>query len=181
MKENKVIFITVNALLIALVCVSTMVIQIPIPLGYMHLGNTCILLAGAMFGPVSGLLAGGIGSALADLLTGYTQWVLPTLIIKGIMGFVIGWIISGKGRTMRMTSVHTFLGSLAGIAVMIFGYFIGGIHFVWKYLYRRYPDSGTDSGRCSGNGDFLRDWLCTGKSKSTCCFERKDFVNAAQS
>ena len=49
MKENKVIFITVNALLIALVCVSTMVIQIPIPLGYMHLGNTCILLAGAMF------------------------------------------------------------------------------------------------------------------------------------
>ena len=126
MKENKVIFITVNALLIALVCVSTMVIQIPIPLGYMHLGNTCILLAGAMFGPVSGLLAGGIGSALADLLIGYTQWVLPTLIIKGIMGFAIGWIISGRGRTMRMSSVHTFLGILAGIVIMIFGYFIGG-------------------------------------------------------
>lgn len=126
MKENRVKFTTVNALLIALVCVSTMVIQIPIPLGYMHLGNTCILLAGAMFGPVSGLLAGGIGSALADLLTGYTQWVLPTLIIKGIMGFAIGWIICGKGKTVRMTSIRTFLGSAAGIVIMVFGYFIGG-------------------------------------------------------
>ena len=126
MKENKVIFTTVNALLIALVCVSTMVIQIPIPLGYMHLGNTCILLAGAMFGPVPGLLAGGIGSALADLLTGYTQWVLPTLIIKGIMGFAIGWIACGKGRIMKMNSIHTFLGSLAGIVIMIFGYFVAG-------------------------------------------------------
>ena len=126
MKENKVIFTTVNALLIALVCVSTMVIQIPIPLGYMHLGNTCILLAGAMFGPIPGLLAGGIGSALADLLTGYTQWVLPTLIIKGIMGFAIGYIACGRGRTMRMNSIHTFLGSLAGIVIMIFGYFVAG-------------------------------------------------------
>lgn len=126
MKENRVKFTTVNALLIALVCVSTMVIQIPIPLGYMHLGNTCILLAGVLFGPVSGLLAGGIGSALADLLTGYTQWVLPTLIIKGIMGFAIGWIAWGKGKNAHMKSLRTFLGSLAGIIIMVLGYFIGG-------------------------------------------------------
>ncbi len=71
MKKNTAKNVTVNALSIALVCIATMAIQIPIPLGYMHLGNTCILLVAALFGPVTGLLAGGIGSALADMLTGY--------------------------------------------------------------------------------------------------------------
>lgn len=126
MRQNTVKFMTIDALLIALVCVSTMVIQIPIPLGYMHLGNTCILLAGVMFGPIPGLLAGGIGSALADLLTGYTQWVLPTLLIKGIMGFAIGYLANRTGTVMKMSSVRTFMGSLAGIVIMIVGYFIGG-------------------------------------------------------
>ena len=87
-KESRAI--AVNALAAALVCIGTMAIQIPIPLGYMHLGNACILLMAAMFGPVTGMLAGGIGSAMADLLTGYTQWVLPTLLIKCAMGFVSG-------------------------------------------------------------------------------------------
>ena len=60
--------LAINALAIALVCVSTMVIQIPIPLGYMHLGNCCILLVSVYFGNMTGMLAGGIGSCLADLL-----------------------------------------------------------------------------------------------------------------
>ena len=75
--------ISINALAIALVCLSTMFLQFPIPLGYAHLGNCFILISGVFFGPVTGLLAGGIGSALSDLLTGYAQWIIPTLIIKG--------------------------------------------------------------------------------------------------
>ena len=126
MKENMAKFVTINALSIALVCVSTMAIQIPIPLGYMHLGNTCILLTAALFGPTTGLLAGGIGSALADLLTGYTQWVLPTLLIKSIMGFAIGYLAWGKEKKLHMASVRTLLASIAGVAVMIAGYTIAG-------------------------------------------------------
>ena len=126
MKEKTAKFVTINALSIALVCVSTMAIQIPIPLGYMHLGNTCILLTAALFGPTTGLLAGGIGSALADLLTGYTQWVLPTLLIKSIMGFAIGYLAWGKEKKLHMASVRTLLASVAGVAVMIAGYTIAG-------------------------------------------------------
>ena len=100
--------LAINALAIALVCVSTMVIQIPIPLGYMHLGNCCILLVSVYFGNMTGMLAGGIGSCLADLLSGYTQWIIPTLIIKGIMG------------------LRTFLGAAAGIVIMIAGYQFAG-------------------------------------------------------
>ncbi|HAJ40348.1 ECF transporter S component [Ruminococcus sp. MCC718] len=118
--------LAINALAIALVCVSTMVIQIPIPLGYMHLGNCCILLVSVYFGNMTGMLAGGIGSCLADLLSGYTQWIIPTLIIKGIMGLVIAMIAYREGEEIRMMRLRTFLGAAAGIVIMIAGYTFAG-------------------------------------------------------
>ena len=118
--------LAINALAIALVCVSTMVIQIPIPLGYMHLGNCCILLVSVYFGNMTGMLAGGIGSCLADLLSGYTQWIIPTLIIKGIMGLVIAMIAYREDGEIRMMRLRTFLGAAAGIVIMIAGCFLYG-------------------------------------------------------
>lgn len=118
--------ISLNALAIALVCLSTMFLQFPIPLGYAHLGNCFILISGVFFGPVTGLLAGGIGSALSDLLTGYPQWIIPTLIIKGIMGFAIGYIANRTGLTVNMFKIRTAIASVVGIIIMVIGYFIGG-------------------------------------------------------
>lgn len=117
----------INALMIALVCVTTAVIQIPIPLGYMHLGNVMILVAGVFFGPVTGLLAGGIGSALADLLTGFAVWVVPTLIIKSIMGYAIGRLAwTGKNKWSG-NSIWMAAANIAGIFIMVAGYTIFGI------------------------------------------------------
>ena len=116
--------ISINALAIALVCLSTMFLQFPIPLGYAHLGNCFILISSVFFGPVTGLLAGGIGSALSDLLTGYAQWIIPTLIIKGIMGFVIGYIANRTGLTVNMFKIRTAAASIVGIIIMVVGYFI---------------------------------------------------------
>lgn len=118
--------ISLNALAIALVCLSTMFIQIPIPLGYIHLGNCCILLTSIFFGRTTGFLAGGIGSALADLLTGYPQWVIPTLIIKSLMGLAAAVIARDKNGHFKMISIRTLLASIAAIVIMVFGYFIGG-------------------------------------------------------
>ena len=118
--------ITMYALAIALVCVSTMVIQIPIPLGYMHLGNTIILLCAFLFGSRVGLAAGGIGSALADLLTGYAFWAPWTLVIKGLMGFAIGFIANRECGHAKMLRPRTAIASAAGIIIMIFGYFVAG-------------------------------------------------------
>ena len=109
--------ISINALAIALVCLSTMFLQFPIPLGYAHLGNCFILISGVFFGPVTGLLAGGIG---------YAQWIIPTLIIKGIMGFVIGYIANRTGLTVNMFKIRTAAASIVGIIIMVVGYFIGG-------------------------------------------------------
>ena len=65
--------IVMAALFAALACVATMSIRIPTPgtNGYIHPGDAIVILSGVVLGPVWGLLAAGIGSAMADLLGGY--------------------------------------------------------------------------------------------------------------
>lgn len=82
-----------TALMTAFVFITTSIIKIPIPFtdGYIHAGDMCIFIAGILLGPLYGGFAAGVGSAMADFLGGYGQWVLPTLIIKTIMGMMIGY------------------------------------------------------------------------------------------
>lgn len=112
------------ALMAALACVATMIIEIPSPMkGYVNLGDGVVLAAGWMLSPVWGFCAAGIGSALADLLSGYVIYVPATLIIKGLMA-----IVAHYGFAL----LHNKCGKLAaritsGIAaelIMLVGYFM---------------------------------------------------------
>ncbi|MFV0315061.1 MAG: ECF transporter S component [Anaerotignum sp.] len=120
--------VCLQGLLIALVAVSTMMFQIPVSAtqGYVHLGDSMILLIAVFFGARYGMVAGGVGSALADILSGYAHWALFTLIIKGIMGFLIGKIASFCAKNEKFFTVRNMLASVVGILWMVFGYFIGG-------------------------------------------------------
>ncbi len=90
--------ITYTGIMMALVFLGTYVLKIPTPFtnGYIHLGDAFVFLSGLVLGPVYGALAAGIGSALADLLGGYAQWVLPTFIIKSLMAAIIGYLALKK-------------------------------------------------------------------------------------
>jgi len=112
-----------TALLIALVTVTTMVVNIPMPAvkGYVNIGDTVVLLAGLIFGPVVGATAGAIGSSLADLLLGYTLWAPWTFVIKGLEGFLAGWLV---GRIRKTTTAGTAIGASIAAAVMVLGYFV---------------------------------------------------------
>lgn len=68
----------------AIVCLVTRFIQIPIPLGYFNIGNCIILLFCYVMPCPYGLFIGGVGSAIADLLS-MPVWAFPTLIIKVLM------------------------------------------------------------------------------------------------
>ena len=127
--QNKTTRLTSGALGIAVVCITTRVIQIPIPLGYAHLGNASILLFSAYFDPVMAGLVAGIGSALADLLS-FPVWMIPTLLIKFVMGAVCSWIMNGKGtknRIRRVSSWRTFAAVVFATVEMVIGYTIAGM------------------------------------------------------
>ncbi len=112
--------IVLTAIFIALVYVATLIIQIPIPgtSGYVNLGDSFILLSGYFFGPITGFIAGGFGSALTDLSTGYGLWAPFTLIIKGIIGLFMGYFKERK--------LNVYLLAVAAEIWMVIGYLIGG-------------------------------------------------------
>ncbi len=115
--------LTMIGLFMALICIATMFFKIPIPYGYAHLGNGFIFLAALFTGNVGAMLAAGLGSALADVLGGWYTWVIPTLLIKSVMGLVTAMILP---RPFRIKSFRTLLAVLAGAGVMITGYTVAG-------------------------------------------------------
>ena len=81
--------IVVTALMAAMVCVATMLIKIPSPMkGYLNIGDCTVLLCGWLLAPGYGFIAAGLGSALADLLSGYIAYAPATFFIKGSMALI---------------------------------------------------------------------------------------------
>lgn len=125
MKEkNATQKMVIAALLAALTCVATMIIKIPSPLkGYLNLGDCVVLLAGWMLPPVYGFLAAGLGSALADLFSGYVVYAPATFVIKGLMALVAYY--GFKVLHKKLGSLPSWIiAGIAAEAVMILGYFV---------------------------------------------------------
>ena len=118
--------LALNGLLVALVTVATYLIRIPIPAtsGYINAGDSMIFLASVVFGPQFGLIAGGLGSALADILAGYAQYAPITLVVKGLEGWIVGKIALQAGKRAGL-NIKDILAILAGGLVMIIGYYCG--------------------------------------------------------
>ena len=120
MKNNpRVKKLTTTALMAAVIFVVTYLVRIPMPIasgGYLNIGDAPIYVAAALLGGPAGMVAAAIGAALADLSAGYVLYMLPTAIIKGLMGFVCG-------KLMKEGSFKRFLiASIIGGAIMTFGY-----------------------------------------------------------
>lgn len=114
------------ALFAALSCVATMSIRIPTPgtSGYIHPGDAIVILSGVILGPVWGFLAGGIGSALSDLIGGYFIYVPITFVIKGLVALAAGLLYQKVGKNQKSRYIAVILGGVADIILVVGGYFV---------------------------------------------------------
>lgn len=122
--------IAIVAVMTAVIAVLTFAVQIPIPAtgGYIHFGDVGVYFASFAFGPVVGLVGGGVGCALADILSGYASWAPLTLVAHGLQGLIAGYFGKGKGLTHML--IGWGLGSVALIAVYFLGeWFIYGLGY----------------------------------------------------
>ena len=116
--------IVLASMLAALCCVATMIIKIPSPLkGYLNLGDCVVLLSGWLLSPTYGFLAAGIGSALADVFSGYAVYAPATFLIKGIMAIIAYFSFKGMGNKIGKTTSRLVGGVFAELE-MVLGYFI---------------------------------------------------------
>ncbi|MBO7208954.1 MAG: ECF transporter S component [Clostridia bacterium] len=116
--------IVMASLLAALCCVATMIIKIPSPLkGYLNLGDCVVLLSGWILSPLYGFFAAGLGSALADVFSGYVTYVPATFLIKGIMALASYFGFKFLNNKIgNLTS--RIISAVVAEVIMVLGYFV---------------------------------------------------------
>jgi uncharacterized membrane protein len=120
--------IVINALFIALTLVSTMFINLRLPImgngGLIHLGNVPLFIAALVYGKKTGAIAGAFGMGLFDLISGWAVWSPFTFIIVGAMGFLVG-LISEKVPGNRIL-VNTVAIAVA-LIIKVVGYYFAEV------------------------------------------------------
>lgn len=121
MKTKKLVILS---LLTALDLVFARIFLIPVAFthGNINLSDVGIVIAGLLFGIKSGALVGAASGFLLDLLSGYPQYMLFSLLIHGVQGAIIG---TARGRALK----GQLLAGGASILVLVGGYFIANSLF----------------------------------------------------
>jgi len=124
-KEQKaVIQLSLMAIMSALVTVGTLIIRIPNPMGgYFNVGDVMIFVAALTFNPLVGGVAGGLGSAIADII-GFPLFAIPTLVIKGLEGLLAS-LVANKKSVLRDVIAVVVAGT-----EMVIGYFLVEV-YLW--------------------------------------------------
>lgn len=123
MNHSKITKLTYTAMLTAIVCIATMFFRVPTVIGYANLGDGFILLGAFLLGPAYGAVAGGVGSMLADILSGYAIYAPGTLVIKGVIAVIAAllWkLAASRGDKFWLCLVA----AVAAEVWMVFGYWL---------------------------------------------------------
>ena len=113
-KASHTLSVAYTAIMTALVYTMTCIaVPMPKPLGVWHLGDVASFITAIMFGPKVGAFACGVGAMLFDIWnplyqSAFIQWAPATLVIRGIMGYIIGRlrkIIPGKPRISEVLAM----------------------------------------------------------------------------
>lgn len=135
-----------GALFTALTCVFTMVIKVPTlgTNGYVNIGDTGVLISAWLLGGWYGVIAAGLGSGLADLLSGYPAYAPGTFVIKLLMALAAYQIykhMAGRAKSQAGDAFKTVSYAVSAViaeAVMVLGYLVYE-YFVLGYGAAAFP------------------------------------------
>ncbi|MGT2895185.1 ECF transporter S component [Streptococcus entericus] len=113
MTKTKIKTLTLLAIITALTLVLGKVFQFSMALGFFTLLDVGIYFAAFYLGKKEGATVGALAGFLIDLLSGYPQYMLVSLVAHGAQGYLAGW--TGKKR---------LLGLILSVLVMVATYFI---------------------------------------------------------
>ncbi|SUP42646.1 ECF transporter S component [Veillonella criceti] len=120
--------------MLSALCALATTLLIPLPTGAMvHLGSAALFTIAALFGGLYGGLAGAIGSGLFDLVMGHSAYTLFSIIIKGLSGLIVGYMVVGfrpnPRKARESTWMRLLLAMLVGSIWTALGYFVA-----WEYV-----------------------------------------------
>jgi uncharacterized membrane protein len=125
--HSKIRDIAISGLLIALVFISTMFIQIRLPIsingGLVHAGTAMLFTVAFVFGRKKAAIAGAFGMGLFDIVSGWAPWAPFTFIVRGIMGYLAASISNTKGKKGSNFLFNLFAIILSGVWMLVGYYF----------------------------------------------------------
>ncbi|WP_338055566.1 ECF transporter S component [Secundilactobacillus kimchicus] len=112
--------IVVLAMLIALTVAIARILIIPVSFthGNINFCDTGIFIAALVLGRRQGLYVGALSGFLLDLISGYAQYMIFSLIVHGLEGYVAGWLGHDKGHAQKVVAL------VVAAVVMVVGYFV---------------------------------------------------------
>ena len=123
--QNKQKTLVTAGMLAAVIALLTFTFHIPTHNGYIHCGDAAIYLAAAILPTPYAMAAAAIGGAMADLLAGYTGYVLPTFLIKAMLALCFAKVGGAKG--MPMVSIRKVMATIGCAVITIIGYWLTAV------------------------------------------------------
>ncbi len=135
------------AILITVTELFTYMVRIPIAptRGYINFGDVAIFFSAILFGPYTAFISGGVGTAIADIMSGYAHWAPFTFLAHGLQGLFIGLVIKADSKLRRKKNAGVPLegtvasdstkGKQPAFLTLVVAFFVGtitmgGIYFV---------------------------------------------------
>lgn len=119
-RANTTYMVAAAAIMTAIVVVFTYVVQVRNPAsgGYFNLSDVAVIFSAIAFGPWIGLVSGGLGTAIADLASGYASFAPISFIAHGGEGLLAGYIVLQRPSWVGPAW-------LAGVVWMMLTYLVG--------------------------------------------------------
>jgi uncharacterized membrane protein len=130
--------LVITAMFTALIALATIVVQIPIPIGYVNLGDMFVLLSAFVLGAGYGCVAAGIGSSIADIIVCYAIYAPATFIIKACMAIVASVIFNLLSKKLKYKPLSMIVAGVIAELIMVVGYFFYEaviLGYSWSALY----------------------------------------------
>lgn len=118
--DGKTKLIVATAMLTALTTLATTFLKLPLPVGYIHLGDTVVILAALLLPLGYACFAGGVGCALADIIGGYAVWAPWSLLAKVAMAICVYFIARKPLRKASESAVSKTLVIIAFVLAAVF-------------------------------------------------------------
>ena len=118
MKNTKIRYMCLSAVLTAIVFVFTAYLHIPSHTGYTHIGDGVIYLTACFLPLPYAVFVGAVGALLADCLTGFAIWAPASVIIKAVA------VLFFSRKAVKMICLRNILALIPAWGLCIGGYYL---------------------------------------------------------
>lgn len=126
MSKKSLLYLTYTGVFAALIFVLTYTVKINIANGYYHVGDAAIFLAASCLPLPYAAAASALGAGLADLVSGYAIYAVPTMIIKS------GMICLMNCRHSGIVCKRNLAGLILSLFISVGGYYLAEVLLITR-------------------------------------------------